>query len=151
MRKLTRIRKQKRPFTPDLFYIIEVNSIYQFRHRESHMVLSTATSLSELRRCIVLVLNRYKTYDHYLKAFNSLSESAVTEKQKVTREKEYKREGHKYQYIIEDLIREYYIERHEIEDRRHTPLVTPIHEPKVTPNNIITPRPLSKRVRRNRL
>lgn len=152
MRKLNRLRKQKRPFTPDLFYIIEVNSIYQFRHRESHMVLSTATSLSEVKRYIVLILNRYKNYDQYLKAFNSLSGSAVTEKQKVTREKEYKRVGHKYTDVLKDIITEFYSERKEIEERRRNPLNVPIHEPIVTPNNtIITPRPLSKRIRRNRL
>lgn len=108
MRTVQRLKKTKRNFTPDLFYIYVVNGVYQFRDSKSHMVISTSFSEEGIRECIDIVLRRYKNYDSYLKAVNSLSESSMTAKDKEKREKEYKKNGQEYNYIIEESIDKYY-------------------------------------------
>lgn len=152
-RQLTRIKKQKRPFAPDYFYIVEVNNMYQFRDRESHMVLSTTTSLEEVKRCIITILKRYKNYDQYLKAFHSLSESTVSEKQRVSREKEYKRKGHIYSNDLDQLINEYNAKHNKAEEIRRTSFISsPVVEPVPPKAHIPTPpTPLNKKLRRSRL
>ena len=127
MRKLNRIKKQRRPFTKEHFYIYQCdNGMYQFRDRQSHMVISTATNLSILKRSITVVINRYKNYDFYLRAISSMSESTVTEKDFARREKEYKKKGQEYTYIIEDIINEYQLEQEEKEDFRHRRVILPV-------------------------
>ena len=127
MRQLNRIKKQRRPFTKEHFYIHQCdNGMYQFRDRQSHMVISTATNLSILKRSITVVINRYKNYDFYLRAISSMSESTVTEKDFARREKEWKRGGNKYINIIDEILREYYIEQEEKEDFRHRRVVLPV-------------------------
>lgn len=133
MRTVNRIKKQRRPFTKGHFYIYLCdNGMYQFRDRESHMVISTACDLASIKRCITVVLNRYKNYDFYLKAISSMSERTVSEKDFTRREKEWKKQGQKHLYIIEDLLNEYYLEQAEIEDykkRRVVLPVTPVERP----------------------
>ena len=127
MRQLNRIKKQRRPFTKEHFYIHQCdNGMYQFRDRQSHMVISTATNLSILKRSITVVINRYKNYDFYLRAISSMSESTVTEKDFARREKEWKRGGNKYINIIDDILREYYLEQEEKEDFRHRRVILPV-------------------------
>ena len=127
MRKLNRIKKQRRQYTKEHFYIHKCdNGIYQFRDRQSHMVISTASDISTLKRSITIVINRYKDYDYYLRAISSMSESTVTEKDFARREKEWKRGGNKYINIIDDILREYYLEQEEKEDFRHRRVVLPV-------------------------
>ena len=127
MRKLNRIKKQKRKFEKEHFYIHKCdNGIYQFRDRQSHMVISTASDISTLKRSITIVINRYKDYDYYLRAISSMSESTVTEKDFALREKEWKRGGQKYTYILEDIINEYQLEQEEKEDFRHRRVILPV-------------------------
>lgn len=127
MRQLNRIKKQRRPFTKEHFYIHQCdNGMYQFRDRQSHMVISTATNLSILKRSITVVINRYKNYDFYLRAISSMSESTVTEKDFALKEKEWKRGGQKYTYILEDIISEYQLEQEEKEDFRHRRVILPV-------------------------
>ena len=127
MRKLNRIKKQKRKFDKEHFYIHKCdNGIYQFRDRQSHMVISTASDISTLKRSITIVINRYKNYDYYLSAISSMSESTVTEKDFALREKEWKRGGQKYTYILEDIISEYQLEQEEKEDFRHRRVILPV-------------------------
>lgn len=80
------------------------NGVYQFRDRESHMVISTCSDLDTLKVYILRILNRYKNYDLYLRAINSLSEKAVSERDFIQREKEYKKRGTKYLFIIEEVL-----------------------------------------------
>lgn len=127
MRKLNRIKKQKRKFVKEHFYIhLSTNGMYQFRDRQSHMVISTASNLATLKRSITIVINRYKNYDYYLGAISSMSESTVTEKDFARREKEWKSGGNDYINIIDEVIREYYLEQEEIEDFRHRRVVLPV-------------------------
>ena len=126
MRQLHRLKKTKRPFTADLFYIYECdNGMYHFRDSHTHMVISTATNLSGLRRCIDIVFNRYKNYDSYLKAVASLSEQTVSEKDRVRREKEYKRVKDTFTYIIEEQLKEFYFEREQFKDIKKTRCLVP--------------------------
>lgn len=127
MRKLNRIKKQKRKFEKEHFYIhLSTNGMYQFRDRQSHMVISTASNLATLKRSITIVINRYKNYDYYLRAISSMSESTVTEKDFAKREKEWKRGGNDYINIVDEILKEYYIEQEEIEDFRHRRVVLPV-------------------------
>ena len=127
MRKLNRIKKQRRPFTKEHFYIYSTTTgMYQFRDRQSHRVISTSGTLADIKRCVTLILNRYKNYDLYLKAISSMSEKDVTEKDFVKREKEWKKRGREYENIIEDLLREYYIEQEEKEDYKHRRVILPV-------------------------
>lgn len=153
MRTLTRIKKVKRQFTKETFYIYSLNGIFQLRDTQSHAVISTAGTLAEIKRCLVVILNRYKNYDHYLKALSSMSEKAVTDKQALERTKEYKREGHKYIKDIEDLLKEYYIEKDAIEDRRRGLLMTPQAPVKPQKDNPIdvVPQRIHKRRKKTRL
>ena len=145
MRKLNRIKKQKRKFEKEHFYIHKCdNGIYQFRDRQSHMVISTASDLSTLKRSITIVINRYKNYDYYLGAVSSMSESTVTEKDFARREKEYKKKGQEYTYIIEDILKEYYLEQEEKEDFRHRRVILPV-TPKPEPVEVeSSPKPLGQ-------
>ena len=153
MRTLTRIKKQRRPFTKEVFYIYSLNGIFQLRDTKSHAVISTAGTVAEIKRCLVVILNRYKNYDHYLKAFSSMSEKAVTDKQALVREKEYKREGHKYIKEIEDLLKEYYLEKDAIEDRRkgliHN-MPVPVRPQRDTITEVV-PQRIPRRKKRTRL
>ena len=127
MRTLNRIKKQRRPFTKEHFYIHHCdNGIYQFRDSETHMVISTSCDLTSLKRCIVIVLNRYKNYDLYLRAVSSMSEKTVSAKDLVIRQKEYKRTGKDHVHIIEDLIKEFYLEQEEIEDFKRRRVILPV-------------------------
>ena len=127
MKQLNRIKKQRRQYTKEHFYIYKCdNGMYQFRDRQSHMVISTASDLPTLKRSITVVINRYKNYDYYLGAVSSMSESTVTEKDFARREKEYKKKGQEYTYIIEDILKEYYLEQEEKEDFRHRRVVLPV-------------------------
>lgn len=127
MRQLNRIKKQRRQYTKEHFYIYQCdNGMYQFRDRQSHMVISTSSDLSTLKRSITVIINRYKNYDHYLNAVSSMSESTVTEKDFAKREKEYKKKGHKYIKELDDIIKEYYLEQEEKEDFRHRRVILPV-------------------------
>ena len=143
MRQLNRIKKQRRQYTKEHFYIYQCdNGMYQFRDRQSHMVISTASDLSTLKRSITVVINRYKNYDYYLGAVSSMSESTVTEKDFARREKEWKRGDNKYINIIEDILKEYYLEQEEKEDFRHRRVVLPV-TPKPEPVEVeSSPKPL---------
>lgn len=127
MRQINRIKKQRRPFTKDVFYIFQCdNGMYQFRDRQSHMVISTASDLSTLKRSITIVINRYKNYDYYLRAISSMSEKTVTEKDYVRREKEYKKCYKDYSSVVSELINEYYLEQEEIEDFKRRRVILPV-------------------------
>ena len=143
MRQLNRIKKQRRQYTKEHFYIYKCdNGMYQFRDRQSHMVISTASDISTLKRSITIVINRYKNYDYYLGAVSSMSESTVTEKDFARREKEWKRGGNKYINIIDDILREYYLEQEEKEDFRHRRVILPV-TPKPEPVEVeSSPKPL---------
>ena len=143
MRQLNRIKKQRRQYTKEHFYIYKCdNGMYQFRDRQSHMVISTASDLPTLKRSITVVINRYKNYDYYLGAVSSMSESTVTEKDFARREKEYKKKGQEYTYIIEDIRKEYYLEQEEKEDFRHRRVILPV-TPKPEPVEVeSSPKPL---------
>lgn len=145
MRKLNRIKKQRRPFTKEHFYIYSTTTgMYQFRDRQSHMVISTSGTLADIKRCVTLILNRYKNYDYYLGAVSSMSESTVTEKDFARREKEYKKKGQEYTYIIEDILKEYYLEQEEKEDFRHRRVILPV-TPKPEPVEVeSSPKPLGQ-------
>ena len=143
MKQLNRIKKQRRQYTKEHFYIYKCdNGMYQFRDRQSHMVISTASDLPTLKRSITVVINRYKNYDYYLGAVSSMSESTVTEKDFARREKEYKKKGQEYTYIIEDILKEYYLEQEEKEDFRHRRVILPV-TPKPEPVEVeSSPKPL---------
>ena len=143
MRQLNRIKKQRRQYTKEHFYIYQCdNGMYQFRDRQSHMVISTASDISTLKRSITIVINRYKNYDYYLGAVSSMSESTVTEKDFARREKEYKKKGQEYTYIIDNILKEYYIEQGEKEDFRHRRVILPV-TPKPEPVEVeSSPKPL---------
>ena len=149
MRQLQRLKRQRRPFTHEVFYIYEVNNLFPLRDRNSHMVISTAGSLAEIKRCMVVILNRYKNYDQYLKAISSMSEKAVTDKQAEAREKEYKKKGHIYIEDIKELIREYYIEKQEVEDRRRG-LTVPAPVKQQPKDNVLVVQPHRLNKRRSR-
>lgn len=145
MRTIHRLKKTKRPFTPELFYIYEVNGVYQFRDSNTHMVISTAPTLIGLRRYIDIVFKRYKDYDSYLKAVSCLSEQSVSEKDKEKREKEYKRVKDTYTYIIEEQLKEFYFEREHFKDVKKTRCLVPsvTVESSTKPSNPPTP-PVTK-------
>ena len=143
MKQLNRIKKQRRQYTKEHFYIYKCdNGMYQFRDRQSHMVISTASDLPTLKRSITVVINRYKNYDLYLRAISSMSESTVTEKDFARREKEYKKKGQEYTYIIEDILKEYYLEQEEKEDFRHRRVVLPVTPKPETVQVESSPKPL---------
>ena len=157
MRTLSRLKKTKRPFTPDLFYIYEVNGVYQFRDSKSHMVISTAPTLIGLRRYIDVIFKRYKDYDSYLKAIHSLSEQSVSEKDREKREKEYKRVKDAYTYIIEEQLKEFYFEREHFKDVKKTrslvtsTVVETSPKPPTPPTPPVTKVKLLKKKRKSRL
>lgn len=157
MRTIHRLKKTKRPFTPELFYIYEVNGVYQFRDRHTHMVISTSPTLIGLRRYIDVIFKRYKDYDSYLKAIHSLSEQSVSEKDKEKREKEYKIVKDTYTYIIEEQLKEYYFEREHFKDVKKTRCLVPSEvvesspKPPTPPTPPITKVKLLKKKRKSRL
>lgn len=156
MKQLNRIKKQRRPFTKEHFYIYKCdNGTYQFRDRQSHMVISNASNLSILKRSITVVINRYKNYDFYLRAISSMSENPVTEKDFTIREKEYKRKGQEYIKELEDIIKEYQLEQDEIEDFKKRRVVLPVNPTPVKVEVDNSPKPLGQvqrhRKRRSRL
>ena len=133
MRTLNRIKKQRRPFTEEHFYIFRsANNTYQLRDAKSHMVISTAHSLEDIKKCLYIILNRYKHYDKYLRAISSLSEQTVSPKDFERRQKEWKHSGKDYKKIVEELIDNYNSTQAEVEDRRKRVIVkvTPMTPPK---------------------
>ena len=139
MRQLNRIKKQIRQYTKEHFYIHHCdNGMYQFRDSETHMVISTSCDLASLKRCIVIVLNRYKNYDLYLRAVHSMSEKTVSAKDLVIRQQEYKRTGKDHVHIIEDLIKEFYLEQDEKEDFKKRRVIVEVTPPAPVENR---PRP----------
>ena len=147
MRTLNRIKKQRRPFTEEHFYIFRsANNTYQLRDAKSHMVISTAHSLEDIKRCLYVILNRYKHYDKYLRAISSLSEQTVSPKDFERRQKEWKHSGKDYKKIVEELIDNHNTSQAEVEDHRKRIVVQitptkPVKEEKVIP---VLPNTLTK-------
>lgn len=106
MRPLNRIKKQKREFTTEHFYILRTQyNHWLFIDRKSHKVISSTPYLEVLKESISSVLNRYKHYDHYLKVMSKNDFSLpVPEKEYARRVLLEKKEGHVYDYIIEEIL-----------------------------------------------
>lgn len=105
---MSRLKKQQplEQFSLDQFYVYhaEGTTNWQFRDRETQVVMSVASSPELLREAIEVVFSRYKTYTGYKKAMRKLSEKAISPKTQVSREKEHKVIGNTYNYVIEDIL-----------------------------------------------
>lgn len=153
MKVLNRIKKQKRQFTTEQFYILKTKTDqWLFLDRQSHKVISSTPDFEVLKECITTVFKRYKHYDHYLKVMSKNNFSLpVPEKEYARRVLLEKSEGHVYDYIIEEILASLQPPK-DVENQRVKRIVTPVRqveEEKVrTP--IITPtkRLIKKKVSR---
>lgn len=127
MRPLNRIKKQKRAFAIDQFYIIKTKTNqWLFLDRNSHKVISSTPYLEELKDCITKVFKRYKHYDHYLKVMSKNTFSLpVPEKEYERRVLLHKKEGHVYDYIIEGILASLQPAK-DVENQRVKKVVTPV-------------------------
>lgn len=106
--KVSRLTKAKELFSPDHFYIYQCdNGVWHFRDTINHMVICNSDSLEGLGDRIKSILIRYNNYDRYKKIRDNMSETGVTPKALLVREKEYKSKGSKYSTYLDELISEH--------------------------------------------
>lgn len=127
--KVSRLTK-KTLFSVDNFYIYEYDRVWHFRDTRTHMVVSNSNTLEGLIDKIYIILDRYKTYDLYLKAISRMSESGVTPIQREAREKEYKKNGDKHYDLLKDIIRVHNNKVEETITKTRVKRVVPIEDSK---------------------
>lgn len=105
---LQRLKQTKIPFGEGQFYIIRnINSVYQLREVESHLVISTANSLDGILGLLTNILNRYKSYTTFKRAISSMSEKENNTKALDRKQKEYRKIGTMYKEEVDLTIRNF--------------------------------------------
>lgn len=105
---LQRLKQTKIPFGEGQFYIVRtINSVYQLREVETHLVISTANNLEEIQRLLTNVLTRYKSYTTFRKAISSMSEKENNTKALDRKQKEYKKVGTMYKEEVDTTIAQF--------------------------------------------
>lgn len=146
MRPLNRIKKQKRAFSTEQFYIVKTQyNQWLFLDRNSHKVISSTPDFEAFKESIHTVFTRYKHYDHYLKVMNKNDFSLpVPEKEYARRVLLEKKEGHVYDYIMEEILEEVQrskdveIQRlRQVEERVKTVMPAVDIPPVITPKRLI--------------
>ena len=106
MGRRSRLSKEVVKFNKEQFYVYtnKDNSIYQLRDINTQVVITCSPDLDTFSSLVKAFFNRYNNYSSYIKAYNNLSEPAVSENTKLRREEEFKVIGYDNNYLINDLI-----------------------------------------------
>lgn len=129
MKVLNRIKKQKREFAIGQFYILKTKTNqWLFLDRQSHKVISSTPNLEVLKDSMTTVFKRYKHYDNYLKVMSKNDFSLpVPEKEYARRVLLEQKEGHVYDYIIEEILASLQPSK-AVENQRVKKVVTPVRQ-----------------------
>ena len=147
---LNRLKPQTIPFKGEDFYIFECfNGMYQLRATNTHVVLSTGTTLESLTETFKRFLGRYKNYTNYQRAIDNLSEPAIVPRIAKRRAEEYKKVGDRYSDLVNSIIEEH--NSMGTKSLRRSPIGVPsANNKETTPQEVTSPRK-SLLKRRNRL
>lgn len=147
---LNRLKPQTTPFKGEDFYIFECfNGMYQLRDTNTHIVLSTGTTLESLTETFKRFLGRYKNYTNYQRAIDNLSEPAIVPRIAKRRAEEYKKVGDRYSDLVNSIINEHN-SNIGTKSLRRSPIGVPSIQEDTTPQEVTSPRK-SLLKRRNRL
>ncbi len=106
MGRRSRLSKEVVKFNKEQFYVYtnKDNSIYQLRDINTQVVITCSPDLDTFSSLVKAFFNRYNNYSNYVKAYNNLSEPAVSENTKLRRAEEFKLIGYDNNYLINHLI-----------------------------------------------
>lgn len=86
------------------FYIVRDGGVYHLRLKENHFIISTATSHEEIMRNAKTIYGRYNTPWALEEAMMDVS-THISDKEKVRRNEQYKRNGDEYEDELHELIK----------------------------------------------
>ena len=86
------------------FYIVRDGDIFQMRFKGNHYVISTATSHEEIMRNAKTIYGRYNTPWALEEAMMDVS-TRISDKEKVRRNEQFKRNGDEYENELHELIK----------------------------------------------
>ena len=106
MGRRSRLSKEVVKFNKEQFYVYtnKDNSIYQLRDINTQVVITCSPDLDIFSSLVKAFFNRYNNYSNYVKAYNNLSEPAVSENTKLRRAEEFKLIGYDNNHLINHLI-----------------------------------------------
>ena len=86
------------------FYIVRDGGVFQMRFKGNHYVISTATSHEEIMRNAKTIYERYNTPWMLEEAMREVR-TRISDKEKLRRDAQFKRNGKEYEQELHELIR----------------------------------------------